>query len=177
MVRTRVGYAGGQKASPTYYSMGDHTECFQVDYDPAVVSYARLVELFLRNGNHKRKPWSDQYRSILFYHDEEQEKVARELVDRGLYIDIRPAAAFTQAEDYHQKYYLRQSSLEREFLAMYPELQAFVDSTAAARVNGYLNGYGDGKQLSRELEMLGLSDKAQAELMKRAARRGIRCGD
>lgn len=177
MVRTRVGYAGGRKANPTYYSMGDHTECFQVDYDPATISYADLVKLFLKSGSHSRKPWSDQYKSILFYHDEDQEKTARLLVDSSLYIELRPAAPFTEAEDYHQKYYLRQSALEGEFLNMYPRLRDFVDSTAAARVNGYVSGYGEGSQLTRELPLLGLSEKGRAELKRRAAQRGIRCGD
>lgn len=176
-MRTRVGYAGGRKANPTYYSMGDHTECFQVDYDPSVIAYADLVKLFLKSGSHSRKPWSDQYKSILFYHDEEQERVARELVDPALYLELRPAVVFYEAEDYHQKYYLRQSALEREFLAMYPELRDFVDSTAAARVNGYVSGYGKGDQLTRELPLLGLSEKSQAELKRRAAQRGFRCGD
>ncbi len=176
-MRTRTGYAGGRKANPTYYSMGDHTECFQVDYDPSVTAYADLVKLFLKSGNHSRKPWSDQYKFILFYHDEDQARAARELIDPSLYIEVRPAGTFTEAEDYHQKYYLRQSALEREFLAMYPELRDFVDSTAAARVNGYVSGYGQGALLTRELPLLGLSEKGQSELKRRAAQRGLRCGD
>lgn len=73
---------------------------------------------------------------------------------------------FYLAEDYHQKYYLRNSSvLAREFSAMYPSPSALRDSTAAARVNGYLGGGGDAKDLLNEIESYGLTDAGRKALL------------
>ena len=164
-------------ASPTYHNLGDHTESFQVDYDPDVIGYATLVKLVLESGNHRSPPSSEQYKSILFYHDAEQLRVARQLLDKSLYIEVRKAGPFTLAEDYHQKYYLRQSSLGARFEALFPDSRDFVDSTAVTRANGYVSGYGEGPQLARELPQLGLGAEQQAELKKAAGERGIRCGE
>ena len=87
--------------------------------------------------------------------------------DRGFPESV--AGTFWSAEAYHQKYYLRGDPLlMAEFRAMYPDDEAFVDSTAAARVNGYVGGYGDPR---RELEKLGLSDRGEHAVVEAAARR------
>lgn len=46
MIRTRVGYAGGKKAAPTYQSLGGHSETIQIDYDPSIISYAELLDIY-----------------------------------------------------------------------------------------------------------------------------------
>ena len=51
MVRTRVGYAGGMKINPTYYDLGDHTETIQIDYDPAKITYEKLLDVFWDSHN------------------------------------------------------------------------------------------------------------------------------
>jgi len=74
---------------------------------------------------------------------------------------VVPATEFYLAEDYHQKYALRNSrEIMAEFRAMYPDLNNFVNSTAAAHVNGYIHGNGTAEQFDREAESLGLSFKA-----------------
>ena len=174
MVRTRVGYAGGTKKNPTYYSLGDHTETIQIDYDPARISYEDLLEVFWRNHNPARQAWSRQYMAAIFYHNEAQRKLAmrtRDLVAmriRGkLHTAVLPATRFYLAEDYHQKYRLRQvPDLLREFAVMYPDGMDFVNSTAAARVNGYLGGYGTPESLEAEMGGLGLSPEGKRRLME-----------
>jgi hypothetical protein len=83
--------------------------------------------------------------------------------------EIAPLTTFWIAEDYHQKYRLRQSPLADELHAIYPDEADFVASTAAARINGWLDGYGDPKQLERDIARLGLSDDGQ-KLLRRTVR-------
>jgi peptide-methionine (S)-S-oxide reductase len=173
-----VGYTGGVKANPTYYSLGDHTETVEIDYDPTVVSYEELLEVFWQSHRPTTPSWSRQYASIIFYHDEEQLRLATESKQRAetrwgrkIYTEITPAKTFYLAEDYHQKYYLRNlQAVEREFLATYPELADFVDSTAVARANGYIGGYGDAEQVERDLTQMGLSPEAQERLRQAYSR-------
>ena len=174
VIRTRVGYAGGTTANPTYRDIGDHSEAIRVEYDPSRVSYEELLDVFWSSHNPTSRPWSRQYASILFYHGEDQEKralegKAREQQEREseVWTEVVPAGVFTLAEDYHQKYNLRNRSYAMdEFQAIYPDGRAFVDSTAAARVNGYLGGYGTSEQLDREWPDLGLSPEASEKLLQ-----------
>lgn len=172
MVRTRVGYAGGTKDNPTYRNLGDHAESIQIDYDPAQVSYAELLDLFWASHSPTSRPWSSQYASIIFYHDEAQRRLAEESRDReaarrgtAIFTEIRPHVRFYLAEEYHQKYRLRQDrALLAEFQLVYPELSDLVASTAVARVNGYLGGYGSLSQLQAEIDDLGLSPAGKERL-------------
>lgn len=118
-----------------------------------------------------RPAWSRQYTSAIHYHDEAQlaaiERTRQRLIatpDR-VQTEIAPFTAFWIAEDYHQKYRLRRErALLEELRAHYPDEAAFVASTAAARVNGYLDGHGSRAQLEREIGRLGLSAAGQQRL-------------
>jgi hypothetical protein len=77
---------------------------------------------------------------------------------------VVPIHSFTPAEDYHQKYILKHHFLKKEILRFYPDHKDFIDSTAAARLNGYAGGYGTMEQLSREIDALGLSKDGKAVL-------------
>ena len=143
MVRTRVGYTGGTSPDPTYRTIGDHTEALQVDFDPDVISYRELVELFWSSHNPSSPPWSTQYKSSLYFHDAEQERIARETAQaweqtsgKTVRTELREAETFYRAEDYHQKYYLRRSPDFEELRARFDDERAFIDSTEAARANG-----------------------------------------
>jgi peptide-methionine (S)-S-oxide reductase len=82
-----------------------------------------------------------------------------------IFTEILPFTGFFLAEDYHQKYRLRhEPDFMKEFRRMFPEGEAFVHSTAAARVNGYLEGYGTPERLQTEMRSLGLSPEGSQEL-------------
>ncbi len=175
MWRTRVGYSGGTTADPTYRSIGDHTECYEVDFDPTVVSYDDLLQLFWSSHNPASPAYSRQYASLILTRGDEQLRLAEASRDRletvlrrPVVTRIGPLDRFYRAEDYHQKYRLRNTpALMREFSAMYPRDMEFVDSAAAARVNGYLDGVGSCARLEAEVADFGLSTEASAYLRSR----------
>ena len=172
MIRTRVGYAGGTTKAPAYDRLGDHTETIQIDYDPREITYNALLDIFWQSHNPATRPWSEQYKTAIYYHNDEQKEQAIQSRDRmavklggKIYTEIIPLSEFHQAETYHQKYRLQQHpDLLQEFQAMYPVAKDFIDSTAAARVNGYLSGYGSVEQLETELSGLGLSARGSEKL-------------
>jgi peptide-methionine (S)-S-oxide reductase len=174
-VRTRVGYTGGTTSGPTYRSLGDHTEAIQIDFDPRAISYGQLLEVFFRSHNPCARPWSRQYRSAIFCHDVRQRRLAEAMAQqvakaRGeeLRTAVEDLHTFYRAEDYHQKYRLRQDRvLLGEFQAVYPKVRDFVNSTAVARVNGYLGGHGALADLEKDLPRLGLSGDAAQRLLAR----------
>lgn len=165
ILRTRVGYAGGTKSSPTYYRLGDHMETIQIDYDTEKVTYQDLLKIFLSSHDPSWKSPIRQYASAVLYHDADQEREAREALrkwetatGRKASTAVLPYTRFTLAEDYHQKYRLRAApDLLRDMQGYYPDDLDFVNSTAAARINGYLGGYGSLEQFARERGGLGLS--------------------
>lgn len=164
---------GGTTKNPTYYSLGDHTETVQFDFDPLKVSYESLVEDFFSFHDPTLKGLKRQYMSAIFVHDAEQERVAREVMQRvqaetggTIQTLILPAGDFYVAEDYHQKYALRGNRLLfAEYEAIYPDFWDLVDSAAASRVNAYLYGFGTAEQLEGELDLLGLSEEGSARLL------------
>jgi len=155
-----------------------------MDYDPAVISYEELLDVFWDSHNAASSSWSRQYMSIIFYHNDEQKRLAMESRDREaartkstIVTGIRPAGEFFRAEGYHQKFGLRsERDLLREFTAIYPSERDFVDSTAVARVNGYLDGYGTLADLQAELQGLGLSTQAGERLTGLVSKRPGRTG-
>ncbi len=179
MVRTRVGYAGGTKRNPTYHGLGDHSEAVQIDYDPAQITYADLLDAFWAQHNPIHQPRSRQYMSIIFVENETERRLAMESLQREeqrrgtkVYTRIEPAGEFYPAEDYHQKYFLQQvPMLLREYRAIYDNTCDWVDSTAVARVNGYLAGYGTMEGLKAQIHDLGLSAAAEAKLLELAQNR------
>jgi peptide-methionine (S)-S-oxide reductase len=117
-----VGYAGGSVAAPSYEMVctgrTGHAEVVQVEYDPEKVSYERLLEVFFANHdptqlNRQGPDFGTQYRSVIFYHDQEQERLARAAKEalqasgrhrHPIVTQIEPFSTFYRAEDYHQRY-------------------------------------------------------------------------
>jgi peptide-methionine (S)-S-oxide reductase len=172
VVRTRVGYAGGTTPQPTYRDMGDHTETVQIDYDPAKITYAELLEAFWSGHDSTRRSWSRQYASIILVHTDEQRRLAEETKARlarklgsTVHTEIVRFLGFTLAENYHQKHSLQQfPEFEEELRKIYPAPADFIASTAVARVNGYLGGEGAYAALVPDLERLGLSPARREDL-------------
>ncbi len=172
IVRTRVGYAGGTKPDPSYHSLGDHTEVVQVEHDPDVVSYGDLLDVFWANhsptSNFKR-----QYRGVVLAGNEAQRETAeRSLAAVEDRLDVSVATAveelerFYLAEDYHQKYELRSTPVLGDELA---DLlgDALVDSTVAARLNGFVAGHGGEDRRAAFLADLDLPPNVLSELRRR----------
>ncbi|NJL66917.1 MAG: peptide-methionine (S)-S-oxide reductase MsrA [Microcoleus sp. SM1_3_4] len=177
VVRTRVGYAGGTTENPNYYYIGNHIEVVQIDFDRAGISYVELLNIFWRSHNPRQLPtWSRQYMDAVFYYGEEQAELARsklnseQAVGGEIYTLVEPLTAFYLAEDYHQKYYLRQETeLMKEFDRMYDRAQ-FINSTVAAKVNGYVAGCGSLPALKAEIKEFGLSAAGCEKLEKLVSR-------
>jgi len=173
-----VGYAGGAAPDPAYHAIGDHSETVQIDFDPTVISYEALLDEFLAAHNPTQQAFSRQYASLIHYHDEEQRLAAeRALADyhqrtgRPVYTQLVPLGVFTLAEDYHQKYQLRQvPELETLFERIYPDYRDLANSTAATRVNAYAGGHLSINGLAAESEALGLVPEAQEALARAVAR-------
>jgi len=121
VISTTSGYIGGMVVNPTYQQVvtgrTGHTEAVEVVYDPAKVTYARLLEVFWRNHDPlvKDRQFCDrgnQYRPGIFYHDEEQRRLAEATkrkhqarFKQPIQTEITAATTFYAAEDYHQDYY------------------------------------------------------------------------
>lgn len=123
VVSTRVGYTGGHLDNPGYKQVctdsTGHAEAAEILFDPAVISYAQLLEVFWQchdptQFNRQGPDFGSQYRSAIFFHSDEQRRLAEESRDRldasGRYrrsvvTQIVPAAHFWPAEEYHQKYH------------------------------------------------------------------------
>jgi peptide-methionine (S)-S-oxide reductase len=120
VTKTRVGYAGGTLDNPTYEDVCSHTtghaEVVEVTYDPDQISYDDLLQVFWRKHDPtqlNRQGWDvgDQYRSAIFFHDDEQRAAAeaskkreQDNFKRPIVTEVTPAQMFYEAEDYHQQY-------------------------------------------------------------------------
>ena len=118
------------------------------------------------------RSWSRQYRAAIFYHADAQQRLALETkahlqssMKSEIVTEIVSFTEFYLAEDYHQKHALQHSyEYMQEMKAVYPSFRDVVFSTAAARLNGYLGGYGTLENLQAELDSYGLSEKAGEHL-------------
>ena len=113
----------------------------------------------------------------MFYHDNTQRDFAKQFLSaiKDAHVDLEPFRDFTRAEDYHQKYHLQLSSLWKDYQHTFPDFRYFTDSTAAARINGYLMGHAKPAQLKAEIGNLGLSPDGQALLLQEARRPHLDC--
>ncbi|KAI1415046.1 PMSR-domain-containing protein [Hypoxylon sp. FL1857] len=139
----RVGYTGGDLNNPTYRAVCSgqtgHAESLQLHYDPSQISYRQILEFFYRlhdptTANRQGPDVGPQYRSAIYYHNDEQEKVAREITKQaneqwykgGIKTEIAPAGQWWDAEDYHQQYLHHNPTgyeCPTHFLRQFPPLQ------------------------------------------------------
>ena len=119
------GYIGGAVPNPTYKDVctgqTGHAEAIQIEYDPAVVSFQKLLEVFFATHdpttlNRQGADVGTQYRSGIFYHDDEQKRVAEEVIMKlnqarvfpgPIVTEVTKASVFYPAEDYHQDYFAK----------------------------------------------------------------------
>ncbi len=137
------GYAGGATPDPTYHDVcsGDtgHAEVIRIEYDPAVVSYEKLLEVFFKTHdpttlNRQGADSGTQYRSSIFYFDEKQkstaERIKKSLDESGAFAspivtEIVSASKFYPAEDYHQDYFNKNPESGYCQFAIRPKLDKF----------------------------------------------------
>ena len=118
------GYSGGSVANPSYRDVctgtTGHAEVTQIIFDPQVISLKEILQIFFTvhdptTLNRQGADVGTQYRSVIFYHDEEQKRVAEEVIkeitaeklwDRPIVTQVTPFKAFYKAEDYHQDYFV-----------------------------------------------------------------------
>ncbi|MEI7498925.1 MAG: bifunctional methionine sulfoxide reductase B/A protein [Bacteroidota bacterium] len=120
VISTKVGYTGGNTENPTYKEVcagkTGHYEAIEVVFDPGQTSYENVAKMFFETHdptqwNHQGPDWGEQYRSAVFYRNDEQKKIIEKLVkqlkDNGLKVvtELIPAKTFWKAEEYHQDYY------------------------------------------------------------------------
>jgi len=123
VVSVMPGYSGGQNLNPTYKEVcsGEtgHAECTQIVYDPSKISYDELLEVFFKvhdptSLNRQGNDVGTQYRSVIFYHNDEQKRLAEKYkteldrsgaYDKPLVTQIAALEKFYPAENYHQDYY------------------------------------------------------------------------
>lgn len=112
--------------------------------------------------------------SIIFYHNEQQKNLALQSLQRQeikqntkVMTQLLPFKEFYLAEDYHQKYYLRnETGLFKELNSIYPTTSQLINSTAAARINGFAGGHGTLESLQKQIDYLGLSEDGKKTLLK-----------
>ena len=142
ITKVRSGYSGGNTNDPTYESVHDretgHAESVQVEFDPEIISYDVLLQIFWTSHN-PTTPNQDganigsEYRSIIFYHNEEQRQAAEhsrdtfaaELWSNPIVTEIIPYEAFYDAEDYHQDFYDKQPQHPYCQIVINPKLAKF----------------------------------------------------
>ncbi len=134
------GYAGGHTKNPSYQEVCSgstgHAEVTQIEYDPDVINYEDLLEIFFETHdpttpNRQGNDVGTQYRSIILYHDEEQRKIAESMIaqleksdkfGRAIVTEIEPLDEFYEAEDYHQDFYKRNPNQQYCRFVIQPKL-------------------------------------------------------
>lgn len=114
VISTQVGYTGGHTENPTYEEVCSdetgHAEAVEITFDPEKISYKELLFIFWRTHNPttlNRQGFDvgSQYRSAIFYHNDEQKHLALESKPQNAVTEIVPSTKFWRAEEYHQQYY------------------------------------------------------------------------
>lgn len=145
------GYMGGKSANPTYKEVcsGDsgHVEVVQVAFDPSVISYRDILEIFFvihdpTTLNRQGNDHGTQYRSVIFWHSEAQRAAAEETIaelnrenayGRPVVTAVEPASAFYKAEEYHQDYFANNAHQPYCAYVVAPKVQKFRAKFAARR--------------------------------------------
>lgn len=138
-----AGYAGGEIENPSYRQVSSgttkHAEVTRITYDPSVVSYEQLLEVLwhTHNPTTKNRQGADvgpQYRSVIFYHNEEQKKIAEksleetdksDLWEDPIVTEVEPLSNYSKAENYHQNYYENNPNAGYCTVVIAPKLKKF----------------------------------------------------
>ncbi len=177
MIATRVGYAGGERPNPTYHELGNHREAVEVTFDPRRISYQTLLDEYWNSFPVAIPPGPSRTRTAVFPRGEQQRRAAeaskrrlRRKIGERIPTEILENADFWPAERLHQKFHLQRvhPELVRE-LAGDSGIEAFLATTAAARLNAWVSGFADEEALDEAARELGWN----AEALRRRLRNGV----
>lgn len=143
VVAVESGYAGGEMKNPTYKEIctgkTGHAEVIQITYDANVTSYSELLDVFWRTHdpttlNRQGNDSGTQYRSVIFYHNEAQKRIAEasmaaaseaKIYDDPIVTEISPLSNYSKAEDYHQDYFKNNPNQPYCFYVVGPKVDKF----------------------------------------------------
>ncbi|XP_058179801.1 peptide methionine sulfoxide reductase A5 [Rhododendron vialii] len=149
VVTTTVGYAGGSKTNPEYRSLGDHAESVQIEYDPRLINFRQLLEVFWSSHDSRQvfgqgPDVGNQYRSIIFTNGSEESRLAAVTKEREqtrskgsiVTTQIQQIETFYPAEPEHQKFELKRNPFLLQLIGNQPE-EELEKSSLAAKLNSY----------------------------------------
>ncbi|APC85354.1 peptide-methionine (S)-S-oxide reductase [Clostridium botulinum] len=173
VVKTYVGYTGGNTLFPTYNSIGDHLETLEVYYDSSKIAFENLLTIFEKNHNYIVRPNLLQYYSAIFYNNENEKELCldwkknkKEELKTEVLTRISPIEKFYYAEFYHQKYYVQLEPIIMSNLrSKFSTGNDLISSPLCHKLNAYLAGYGSLKELNKEIEDFNLSEDAKNRLL------------
>ena len=149
VVDVESGYSGGTLPNPSYRRVCDgdtgHAEVVRVEFDPDRISYREILEVFFAvhdptTLNRQGNDVGTQYRSVIFYHDAEQQRIASEVIaeartawGKNIVTQVVPAEAYFRAEDYHQEYFRHNPTQGYCMAVIGPKLEKFRKTFARKR--------------------------------------------
>jgi len=149
VVDVESGYSGGQVRNPSYAQVcgGDtgHAEVVRLEFDPARISFREILEVFFAvhdptTPNRQGNDVGSQYRSAIFFHSEEQRRVALEVIDQArdalgkdVVTEVTPAAEYFRGEDYHQEYFRHNPAQGYCMFVISPKVEKFRSTFARKR--------------------------------------------
>eukprot|EP00246_Nothoceros_aenigmaticus_P017514 TRINITY_DN8607_c0_g1_i1.p1 TRINITY_DN8607_c0_g1~~TRINITY_DN8607_c0_g1_i1.p1 ORF type:complete len:238 (-),score=39.81 TRINITY_DN8607_c0_g1_i1:452-1165(-) len=152
VVRTTAGYSGGSKLNPDYHSIGDHAEAVEVEYNPHVIAYEKLLKVFWANHDPAQvygqgPDVGDQYRSIIFTQADNEHTLAesskvkeqKKMKNVAIQTALQPLTVFYPAEAEHQKFELRRRPQLLRVLGSMAE-EDYAHCRRATKLNGYAAG-------------------------------------
>jgi len=149
---------------------------FQVDFDPSITSFSEILQLFWSEYT-PGKPYSKQYMSAILYSDDKQRQIAEEAIEkkklsvRDVHVHFAPLDKFYLAEDYHQKYYLQNSSLFEKLKIPRNNALVLANSFMATRLNGYFGGHGTYELFLSDLKGFPVDESVKTELKETVSKR------
>ena len=176
VISTVVGYAGGTLPHPTYHKIADYTETVEVTFDPTLVSLEELLRIFWQNHDATKDRFykERQYISLLVFQNKQQEQIAEkikqseeEFQGKEIQTEFQLATPFYIAENYHQKYSLRRFKKATEKVqTLFPNEEAFIRSTIAARLNSFVQENISLQDIKKEIKTWCLPEEILTKLQE-----------
>ena len=176
VLRTRVGYSGGKSTNPSYKVVDLHTEVVEIDYDPDLISYGQLIDIFFASHNETLRPYDQRVKSLIFYRNPEEYEIAKEKLQairdktpekESVFTELKAFEVFYLAEPEHQNRSLKlETSLYGEVKQIFGSEDKIMLSILASKLNGFVYGYGTIEKAQELLEVSGLSQASKDRLIE-----------